>query len=249
MSRPKKQTVDYFPHDCVHNKTMFILEQKYGNDGYAFWFKVLETLGSAEGHYIHFVNGVDWEFLMAKTRLGKDKCNEMLDLLATLGAIDKDLWHEEQIVWSNNFVERVKDAYRNRTVDIPNKPSFLRKKSASEGVDNVRNPQTKLKETKGNNIIAPTFVPKSEQPPKINYNFSTNKWDNVTQEDWDLWAIAYPACDLKIEFAKMKAWILGAGAKGHKKNWLAFITRWLSNSQDKGGSDVNGNNKGFVKRY
>lgn len=148
MSRPKKQTVDYFPHDCIHNKTMFILEQKYGNDGYAFWFKVLETLGSTEGHYIHFKNGVDWEFLMAKTRIGKDRCSEMFDLLAALGAIDKDLWHEEQIVWSDNFIENIKDAYRNRTVDIPVKPGFLRKKPVSDGINNVSNPHTKVNKIK-----------------------------------------------------------------------------------------------------
>jgi hypothetical protein len=152
MTRPTKQTVNYFPHDCIHSKTMFIIEQKYGNDGYAFWFKLLETLGATEGHCIHFVNGVDWEFLMAKTRLDKDKCTEILDLLATLGAIDKDLWHEEQVVWSDNFVENIKDAYRNRTVDIPVKPSFLRKKSISEGVNDVDNPYIKLNEIKVNNI-------------------------------------------------------------------------------------------------
>lgn len=67
MARPKKQTVDYFPHSCVHKKTMFILEQKYGNDGYAFWFKLLEMLGSTEGHFLSLKNGMEWEFLIAKT--------------------------------------------------------------------------------------------------------------------------------------------------------------------------------------
>jgi uncharacterized phage protein (TIGR02220 family) len=126
---------------------MFILEQKYGNDGYAFWFKLLEMLGSTGGHCLHFVNDMDWEFLIAKTRLDKEKCTEILDLLATLGAIDKELWNEK-IVWSDNFIENIKDAYRNRTVDIPSKPSILRKKSVSNGINDVINLHTKLKETK-----------------------------------------------------------------------------------------------------
>ena len=152
MARPKKQTVDYFPHSCTHSKTMFILEQKYGNDGYAFWFKLLEMLGSSEGHCLYFTNGMDWEFLIAKTRLDKEKCIEILDLLATFGAIDKKLW-SKKIVWSDNFIENIKDVYRYRVIEIPAKPSFLRKKSTSVGVSDIINPQSKVKESKVNNII------------------------------------------------------------------------------------------------
>ena len=53
MTRPMKKGVDYFPHACVHGQTMFILEQRWGNDGYAFWFKLLEMLGTTEGHFRH----------------------------------------------------------------------------------------------------------------------------------------------------------------------------------------------------
>ena len=45
MARPRKQTVDYFPHYCKCGRTIFILENRFGNDGYAFWFKLLEILG------------------------------------------------------------------------------------------------------------------------------------------------------------------------------------------------------------
>jgi len=152
VARPKKQTVDYFPHSCTHSKTMFILEQKYGNDGYAFWFKLLEMLGNSEGHCLYFTNGMDWEFLIAKTRLDKEKCIEILNLLATFGAIDKKLW-SKKIVWSDNFIENIKDAYRNRTVNIPIKPSFLRKKSTSNRINDVNNPHIILNEMKVNNNI------------------------------------------------------------------------------------------------
>ncbi len=137
MTRPKKQTVDYYPHYCNHGKSMFIIEQKYGNDGYAFWFKLLELLGSAEGHYLQFTEDIDWEFLIAKTKLDKEKCTEILNLLAVIGSIDKELWNEK-IVWSDNFVENIKEAYRNRVANLPSKPDSLRKKTASNE-DNLRN--------------------------------------------------------------------------------------------------------------
>ncbi|MGK0841011.1 hypothetical protein ACRE5W_28210, partial [Klebsiella pneumoniae] len=67
MARPKKQTVDYFPHYVNSGKTLFILEKRYENNGYAFWFKVLELLGSTNGHIIDSRNPDEWEFLLAKT--------------------------------------------------------------------------------------------------------------------------------------------------------------------------------------
>ena len=154
MGRPKKQTVDYFPHVCNHGKTIFILEQKYGNDGYAFWFKLLEMLGSSEGHYLQLENGEDWEFLQAKTRLDSTTCEEMLDLLATLNAIDKDLWGKQKIVWSDNFVKNIEDVYKNRRVETPKKPSFYKQKPHQKEVSTNEKPQTKLKETRVNNTSA-----------------------------------------------------------------------------------------------
>ena len=154
MSRPKKQTVDYFPHYCNHGKTMFVLEQKYGNDGYAFWFKLLEIIGNTEGHCPCFSNGIDWQFLEAKARLDKNTCSEIMDLLATIEAIDKDLWLEEKRVWVQNFVDNIRDAYRNRVVDIPDKPDILRKKP-HDNKDKLRKKstdETKLNEIKEKDI-------------------------------------------------------------------------------------------------
>ena len=43
MARPERRNVDYFPHYLSEGKKMYLIEHKYGNDGYAVWFKVLET--------------------------------------------------------------------------------------------------------------------------------------------------------------------------------------------------------------
>ena len=148
MARPKKRTVDYFPHQCNHGKTMFILEQKYGNDGYAFWFKLLELLGTTEGHFLHLENSADWEFLQAKTRLCGDKCREILDLLARLDAIDRELWESHRVVWSQNFVDGIAPVYRNRGVETPSKPSFYTRKPSDGGVSTPENPQSRVEESR-----------------------------------------------------------------------------------------------------
>ena len=121
MARQSKQTVDYFPHNCKHGKTIFILEKKYGNNGYAFWFKLLEELGSSEGHFLDLSDDVVLEFLSAKMMIPTTEMIEMFDLLSKLGNIDKDLW-SKKIVWCGNFVENISTVYDKRVVSVPLKP-------------------------------------------------------------------------------------------------------------------------------
>ncbi len=121
MARPKKDTVDYFPHYCTHKTTMFIIEQRYGNEGYAFWFKLLEILGATEGHYLDCNDRMKWEFLQAKTRTSEGFCAEILDLLCRLNAIDPELW-KKRVIWSQNFIDGIAEVYRNRRKPVPSKP-------------------------------------------------------------------------------------------------------------------------------
>lgn len=155
MARPSKQTVEYFPHICVHGRTMFIVEQKYGNDGYAFWFKLLELLGCTNGHFLDLQDETTWEFLVAKTHLEEGLCQQILDLLAKLEAIDPELWREEKIVWCQKFVDNLASVYQKRKAETPNRDSFRCQKTTTEEVSgddcfisDAETPQSKVKESK-----------------------------------------------------------------------------------------------------
>ena len=122
MPRPVKQTVDYFPHDAdaSSRKTITILESRYGAVGYTCWFKLLEQLAQTNGHVITCRNLIEIAFLQAKTLAG-DKLIEILDLLATLDAIDAELW-SEKMIFSQNFVNNVSHVYKNRRQPVPTRP-------------------------------------------------------------------------------------------------------------------------------
>lgn len=127
MARPHKQTVDYFPHDtdASEGKTLTIIQSKYGNDGYSFWFKLLQILGKSPGHYYNFNNPADWEFLLAKTHINDtETAKGILDTLSLLGAIDPELYYCGYI-WSDNFVKGIEDAYNRSKEGAPKRPSFL----------------------------------------------------------------------------------------------------------------------------
>jgi len=124
MARPIKAGVDYFSHDTVSGKTIFTLESLYGNDGYAFWFKLLEILGSQAELYYNCTNQAEWLYLVAKTRVSEEKAEQILSTLGQLEAIDARLWEEKRIIWVQNFVDRLNDVYEKRKLEPPQKPSF-----------------------------------------------------------------------------------------------------------------------------
>lgn len=121
VGRPEKYTVDYFQHDCLPKGTLKVLEEQWKNDGYAFWFKLLETLGTSKGHFLNLNERGKMLLLSAKTYLPPAKCTEILCTLAELEAIDPDLW-ENKIVWCDNFVKRVSHLYGKRTNGLPTIP-------------------------------------------------------------------------------------------------------------------------------
>jgi hypothetical protein len=114
MARPQKATVDYFPHDVSHGKTMFILESKWGNDGYAVWFKILERLGASDNHVLDVSDPAEFTYLAAYCRVPEETLEEIINECSALNAIDRDFWRKK-LVYSQNFVNRVRDAYRKRT--------------------------------------------------------------------------------------------------------------------------------------
>lgn len=172
MTRPQKNVVAYFPHMCHHGKTMFCLESQFGNDGYTFWWKLLETLGDSEDHFYDLSNPANLIFLCSKSRVTEETARRILSLLASLGAIDQELY-DHGIVWSQNFVDGISDVYtKNRGREAPtrppvpgsfqpNFPGFTPEQPISppenpqhSGITRGDYPQSKVKESKEKEIKA-----------------------------------------------------------------------------------------------
>lgn len=130
MARPAKTKVDYFPHMTHSGKTIAILEARWGNDGYAFWFKLLELLGDSNDFSFNCNHSADWEYLLSKTRVTEPVAQAILDKLAEIEAIDADCW-AQKIVWSDNFVRNLESVFVKRKQDVPQKPEFLEQKPAA----------------------------------------------------------------------------------------------------------------------
>lgn len=124
MGRLPKKGVDYFPHDTAASSkpTLYIVQQKYGNDGYAFWFKLLEFIGMQDGLTIDFSIQKDWLYFLSMAKVSEGVGKDILDTLASIEAIDKELWVNQKVVWSQHFADRLASVYGKRGGTTPKRP-------------------------------------------------------------------------------------------------------------------------------
>lgn len=190
MAREQRKDVDYFPHECTHGRKMHIIESKYGNDGYAAWFKLLEQLGKANNHYIDISDDMTLMFLSSVFRIDEEKTMEILTDLSKLGAIDKYLFEEFKVIYSQKFSDSIQDAYRNRKGKIIEYSAILDEIKVKNGQTSVRlttnhanltevirkEEKSKVKESKEEKIkedytpIGVVDFPNQPNPPKIDFN-------------------------------------------------------------------------------
>lgn len=159
MARPERNNVDYFPFLCKEGKAMFYIEQKYGNDGYATWVKLLRQLAVNNYHYINLNDKVELMFLASKCKVSEETLKSIILDLCDLGEFNLQLWTENMIVWSDKFVEHIKDAYekrRNKCIDFDGLLEHLSglgvRKPSKLPLKVVINPQTKEDYTKEEEI-------------------------------------------------------------------------------------------------
>jgi Domain of unknown function (DUF4373) len=164
MAREQRKDVDYFPHECTHGRKMHIIETKYGNDGYATWFKLLEQLGKANNHYIDISDEMTLMFLTSTFKIDEEKTIAILTDLSKLGGIDKFLFDEYKIIWSEKFCNSIEDAYRKRKQKLFLKEDILAlKKSIPSGNPSIPSGLTKkIEESNQKAVNVAEVIPKEE---------------------------------------------------------------------------------------
>ncbi len=150
MGRPRKQTADFFPHYVGGSrKTIFVLENRWGNDGYAFWFKLLEILCQSDGHYYECSKQADMDYFTAFVKLPEATVLEIMAMLAEREKIDRELWEQHRTIWCQSLVDNLSALYSKRTVSAPEKPvfgEFSPRKSTETDVSGDGNPQSRTED-------------------------------------------------------------------------------------------------------
>jgi len=132
MANTPKLSAEYFPHYASQKRTVPILKAKFGSDGYAFWYQLLENLCQAKGHFIDCSADGEFEFLsVAKIGIPVEKSKLILRELLFRGKLDRELWETRRILWCQSLVDNLSVLYSKRKF-APEKP-FPGRKSDFRG--------------------------------------------------------------------------------------------------------------------
>lgn len=204
MARPQRNEVDYFPFYCKEGRVMFIIEQKYGNDGYATWVKLLRALATTNFHYLDLSKDFDVEYLSTKCRISSEMLIEIIELLVMSGEFDKELWEEKRVVWSDKFIDSIQDAYSRRNNNLMNRDALIHKLG---GLCSTITPK------KG--TITPQTSKKDDNNPQSKVKYSKEKKNKESEIDfspfgssfeihWQTW-IGYKLSQFKFKYRELSS--------------------------------------------
>ena len=236
MARPPRKNVDYFPHYISDGKKMFILENKYGNDGYATWFKVLESLAKTDDHWLNLNQDSEVMYLSSVCKVSEETLLKILDDLAKLNEINYDLWISK-IVWSDKFIDSIQDAYAKRSNNCMSLEG-LRSHLLGLGIlKGVENPQSKVKETK---------VDKSkEEETKVIFDNFWNRYDKKIDKQGAFKAFKKLTSDeIKEVHDLIDGYVQATPDKKFRPNFATFLNakRWRDDFEDLK-NRINGNSR------
>jgi len=223
MSRTVSNTVEYFPHFAKQGKTLYILKSRYGNNGYAFWFQLLEVLSQSENHFYDCRAPDLWQYLLSICGSNEITGTEILNLLATLGNIDAELW-QKKVIWCQKLVENLADVYKKRGRQLPSKPLIDNNypfPDTNKSITGTEMPQSKVKNSKVKNskVVEPAAL------KEIFYSFQNDS--------------GYKDIDFGNEFKKFcEYWFEGTRKLKNKKlachNWLDSAVRYEKQNRPNG---------------
>lgn len=183
MGRPQEQTAKYFSHYVESNETIFILEQNWGNDGYAFWFKLLELLCKKDGHFYDYSKDASKIYLAAYTRIKEETVEDIISALVEFDEIDRELWENHKIIWCQSLVDSLKPLYSKRTASLPQKPDASEFSERKQPDSTIAEPEIEENETEKNEekVLKKADKKKKSKPEKIKFA----EFVHMTQEEYD----------------------------------------------------------------
>ena len=173
MARPQKEGLDYFPHDtdAVNDEKIEALRSLYGNDGYAFYFILLERIYRSNNQEIDVSDAETIQILCRKIEVTSEKFNSMLETSIKWGCFDREVYHSEGVLTSNGIKKRAGVVVKKR--------EEMRKKYQSDK-GGVSDAETRNKPDKGKESKEKESKEK-EQPDSYTLEFE-NFWNQYPRK-------------------------------------------------------------------
>lgn len=111
MARPLKEGMDYFPHDtdAVNDEKIEALRSLYGNDGYAFYFIMLERIYRSKNFEIDVSDAETkeeiFQILSRKILVSKERLEQIFQTALKWNCFDQK-WYDEKGIISSKGIKR-----------------------------------------------------------------------------------------------------------------------------------------------
>lgn len=157
MARPRKEGMDYFPHDtdASGDEKIEALRALYGNDGYAFYFILLERIYRTPGGELDISKPALLASTIKKIGVSKELFEDMLETSLDVELFNKEAFERKQVLTSMGVKKRIisvnelRDKWRKKTKGKPQ--DNLEDNSHNQRVFPGENPRENHRENQGEN--------------------------------------------------------------------------------------------------
>lgn len=172
MARPRKENMDYFPHDtdASGDEKIDAMRAMFGNDGYAFYFILCERIYRTSAAELDISKPVLLVPLFKKLLVTQEKFDEMIDASFELELFSQSDYSERGVLTSKGIkkrheeVQKLRDKYRKKK-DKPTSEQVFTRENTGDNSEKTgeETPERKVNKTKVNK----TKVNKTEIPPQF----------------------------------------------------------------------------------
>ena len=153
MARPIKEGMDYYPHDTdsSNDEKIEALRAIHGNDGYVFYFVMLERIYRTSNAELDVSDAETRQILARKVAVTNEKFEEMIVTAIKYGCFDKEMYEKKCILTSNGIKRRSNVVFEKRLsmrVNYGNRVSDIETTPETTPEMGVETPQSKVKESK-----------------------------------------------------------------------------------------------------
>lgn len=143
MARPRKEGMDYFPHDtdAANDKKIKALRMLYGNDGYTFYFVLLEMIYREPSFELDISDAETIQILSKECGINEELFNQILKTAMKRDCFDRESYYERAVLTSNGIKKRA-----SVVVDKRVRMQEKHAKKVSDAETTPEMPQSKVKE-------------------------------------------------------------------------------------------------------
>lgn len=236
MARPRKQGLDYFPHDvdCTTDPKLEPAILRFGAAAYAFYFVHLEYCYRSDDLSVDVSDGETGaemrEVIQRKLHISPEDYDGILKSLLRHGAFDADIYAETGHLTSNGIKKRAGKVFEKRERD--NKRYELNISAPISDVETIvettqrkakNSKQKDIKEEKELSVDTPT--PSSTPSKPVKHKHGTYGWVKLSEAEYERLIKDFGEPEVKRLIQYIDEYAQSTGNKQKYKDWNLVIRK------------------------